>query len=79
MWRQSTRDAIYDGPSSAPLAIASTRDRHVGTNFNLQSDWQVNRFLNFHLYYTHLWAGDALQAAGGGDADYYGVWGQLRF
>lgn len=79
LWRESDQDAIYFGPTSGPLATVPGDERHVATNFNLQADYQVNRFLNFHFYYTHVMAGDALKRAGGDTTNFYGLWAQLRF
>lgn len=79
LWRESTSDAIYYGGTGRPLAMPSTKDRHIGTSVDLQLDWQVNRNLNFHVYTSHIEAGSALLAAGGATTDYYSVWGQYRF
>lgn len=79
LWRESTDDAIYFGPTSAPLATVPGDERHVATTLNLQSDYQVNRFLNFHFFYTHVLPGGALKKAGGDVSNFYGLWAQLRF
>lgn len=79
MWRESTRDAIYYGANSRPIAMPTNDDRHVATAANLQADWQVNRNLNFHVYLSHMKAGGALESAGGDSTNYFSGWMQFRF
>lgn len=79
MWRASTHDAIYYGANQRPIAMPTTRDRHVATAGNMQADWQVNRNLNFHVYLSHIRAGRALESAGGDTTNYVSGWMQFRF
>lgn len=79
MWRQTLDDGIYFGPSAAPLTTGQGAGRYIGTNANLQLDWQANRLLNLHLLYTHLHAGSAVTDAGGVGGNYLLSWVDFRF
>jgi hypothetical protein len=41
--------------------------------------WDVTRFLQVHALYAHIFAGDYIKAAKGGDFDYYRLQIMTRF
>lgn len=79
LWRASRGDAIYFGPTSAPLAPSAGGGKDVGLLYNLTSSYDVNRFLNVQLFYTYVDPGTALVSAGGGASNFVGLWGRLIF
>jgi len=79
-WRQSTKDGLY-GPAVNLIRSGKLTDaRYVGTNPELQLDWEINRHLGATIYYSHFFAGPFLQTSGPGkDIDFFTGWVTYKF
>ncbi|MCW1916490.1 alginate export family protein [Luteolibacter sp. GHJ8] len=69
-WLFSRNDAIYTPPLQPLVSPDPQGDRYLGTSFNASVSWQLRENVELFLGYTHLQAGDALEAVGGRDVDY---------
>jgi hypothetical protein len=78
-WRQNRNDAVYFGPSAAPLLTPTDGGKFVGTNWNLQADYATTRNLSFRLFATKFEAGDSFKSGGGKSSNYFGYWAVFRF
>ncbi|MFC3654391.1 alginate export family protein [Xanthomonas hyacinthi] len=78
-WRQSRNDAVYFGPSTAPLLTPTDGKRLVGTNWNLQVDYVATRNLSFRLFATKFDASRSFKSGGGKSSNYFGYWAVFRF
>ncbi len=79
MWRETSADAVYAGPTNFPMVWPVGGDRYVGTTFNLLGEYVLNNNVNFRLYYARFQAGDAFKRGGGDSSDYFGFWTDFRF
>ncbi len=77
-WRQTDKDATYNGPTNFP-GIRPIGSKYIGIGYNLQADWLVTKNLSYRFFYTKFHASDAFQAGGGKSSDYIGMWQQIRF
>lgn len=77
-WRADTSDALYNktgGASSAPpnagiaRAAGGSDSAYVGSELDFILNWQVDRHLCGYIGYSHFFAGDFINATGGGGAD----------
>ena len=79
LWRYSTDDAVYTLPLRPLLAADSSSKRYIGVQNQLLATWQVNDYLSLRLALVAFNAGDAVQAADGGDLDYAQLATNIRF
>ncbi|WP_394836336.1 alginate export family protein [Pendulispora rubella] len=77
-WRQTSNDGLYT-MGGFPLALHPSSSRFLGTSFNLEADWRVNRYLLLQLFATYLALSDAARSAGGMSASFVGFLVQFRF
>lgn len=79
-WRQSTHDGIYN---NAVVLVRSGRDsraRYIGSQPQMQVEWDVDRHLTLVAIYAHFLAGPFLRTSGAGkDVNYVTLWGTYRF
>jgi hypothetical protein len=78
-WKQRVEDAVYAPPGRPLVPAGQSEARYVGTQVNAELEWQINRNTSVALYYSHLFAGSAVTAAGGRDIDFVGSWVKCRF
>ncbi|HWU01277.1 MAG TPA: alginate export family protein [Novosphingobium sp.] len=78
LWRQHSADGIYVGPAGASFA-AYNGSRAIGTDLNLEANWQASRRVSFRLYETYLLASDSAQAHGMKNSNYFGLMSEFKF
>jgi len=79
LWRYSVKDGVY-GPSGN-LELRPTRggSRTIGNTVEAALEWKATRHLACTASYVHLFASDAVAAAGGHDVDYFGTWASFTW
>lgn len=76
-WRLSQNDAVYVR-GLKPLPQTLGVDGHFVTHaLTGNVDWEINRHLGLGLSYSHFFAGEVIDQAGGSDTDYFKA--QLNF
>jgi len=78
LWRQHTADGIYVGPAGASFTPYAG-GRAIGTDLNLEANWQTSRRLSFRLFETYLLASDGAQAHGVKNSNYFGLMSEFKF
>jgi Alginate export len=69
-WRLSQNDAVYVR-GLKPLLPTLGVDGHFVTHaLTTNMDWEINRHLGLGLSYSHFFAGEVIDHAGGNDTDY---------
>ena len=74
IWRYSGDDAVYGPPGNIQIPADAGSGRFVGQTLEAAAVWQINRHLVWTNSYVHLFAGDSVNHAGGGDVDFFGAW-----
>ena len=77
-WRQTGNDAVYLQPLIPVAATLSNRERFVGTGFQLDATWRIDRYISFTAEALHQSAGPAIRDAGGHAVTFAMVIGQFR-
>ena len=77
-WRESRDDTLYT-PGLVPQFETITGGRYIATQVGAGAALRVGRHLSLSGYAAHLFAGDGLKGAGGGDADYLTLIAELTF
>ncbi|GFO54814.1 alginate export family protein [Geomonas sp. Red276] len=79
-WRQSTHDGLYN---NAVVLVRSGRNssaRYIGSQPQLQCEWDVDRHISLVAIYAHFLAGPFLRQSGPGeDVDYVTTWVTYKF
>ena len=78
-WRETGGDAVYLQPYSPLNATRTNAERRVGTGFQLDATWRVDRYLTFVAEVLHQGAGPAIQKASGRSVDFAMFIAQFRF
>lgn len=78
LWRQQASDGIYVGPAGASFAPYAG-SRAIGTDLNLEANWQATRRMSFRLFETYLVASDSAKAHGLKNSNYLGVLSEFKF
>lgn len=73
-WRQSSADAIYAPPGDVLVSGRTTTARYTGAQASLSFVYRADRHLAINTEYAHLFAGPAIEAAGGSAVDFFGTW-----
>ncbi|WP_338308630.1 alginate export family protein [Bradyrhizobium sp. TM233] len=68
--KATTADAVY-GPIGTQITAKGSASLDVAQIGQIDMTWTINRFLQLHALYAHVYAGDYIRAAGGRDFDYY--------
>jgi hypothetical protein len=79
LWRATTRDGVYGPAGDLLLPAASSGSRQIGTSAEAALNWKAGRHWVWTLSYVHLFASDAVQAAGGRDVDFLGNWASFTW
>lgn len=66
----TTADAVY-GPIGTLITATASTSLDVAQIGQLDFTWDINRFLQLHALYAHIYAGQFIRDAGGRDFDYY--------
>ncbi len=67
-WRYSLQDGVYAVPYNLLIASGNSRARHIGNQYSVEAEWQVNRQLSFEFFLTYFTAGRFIREAVGGQA-----------
>lgn len=78
-WRQTGADAVYVQPSTPIAATLGNRQRRVGTGYQLDASWRVNRYFALTAEVVHQNAGPAIREAGGHGVNFAMGIAQFRF
>lgn len=78
LWRYTRRDGIYVGPVGAGFA-AYDSSKAIGTNLNIEANWQVSRYILLKVLDTYFSASDSFADHGGRSANYAGAQVVLKF
>ncbi len=63
LWRYSVHDAFYAAPTFALIPPDGTSRRFLGMEQQIETIWQINRFLNLTAAYVHFDPGAFLRSA----------------
>ncbi|HEV8293341.1 MAG TPA: alginate export family protein [Tepidisphaeraceae bacterium] len=74
LWRYSRDDAVYGPGGNIQIPADAGNELFIGQTLEAAATWQVDRHLVWNCSYTHLFAGDFVSSAGGGDVDFLGTW-----
>jgi len=66
----TTADSVY-GPIGTIITAPNSKSLDVAQIAQLDVTWDINRFLQMHALYSHIFAGGYIKDAGGNDFDYY--------
>ena len=66
----TTANSVY-GPIGTIITAANSKSLDVAQIVQVDLTWDINRFLQFHGLYSHIFAGGYVKDAGGKDFDYY--------
>jgi hypothetical protein len=58
---------------------SANNKRFLGAVSNLHAEWQVTGHLNINVVYVQFQTAGFLEAAGGKNTEFVGVWGAYRF
>ena len=66
----TTADSVY-GPIGTLISAKASTSHDVAQIGQVDFTWDINRFLQLHVLYAHVFAGQYIRDAGGRDFDYY--------
>ena len=78
IWKATAADSVY-GPIGTLITAPNSPASTVAQIGQVDMTWDVTRFLQVHALYAHIFAGDYIKAARGGDFDYYRLQIMTRF
>jgi len=79
-WRESTHDGIYNNAVVLVRSGKNSSARYVGSQPQLQCEWDVQRHISVVAIYAHFLAGPFLRESGPGkDVDYLTTWITYKF
>jgi hypothetical protein len=70
-WRYSRKDAVYAVPGFVSIPVRGNSSGYVGTAFDANLNWQIQRHISFQASYVHFLTGDYVKQAGGKDVNYF--------
>jgi len=70
-WRYSRDDAVYAVPGFVEIPALHNSSGYVGTAFDVNLTWQLQRHVNVQASYVHFLTGSYVHQAGGSDVDYF--------
>lgn len=63
-------NSVY-GPTDTLITAQNSNAMNIAQIAQLDLTWDASRFLQIHVLYSHIYAGDYSKAAGSRDFDYY--------
>src|SRR6266478_23427 len=69
--RYSRNDAIYGVPGFVEIPALHNASSYVGTAFDMNLTWQLQRHVSVQASYVHFLTGSYVHQAGGSDVDYF--------
>lgn len=79
LWRQTTADAVYTQPFVPVPGTAGRGGRRTGTQWYAQASYVPATWWSLNAAVAYFETGPGLDAVGGRDSTYVGVWTALRF
>jgi hypothetical protein len=70
-WRYSRNDAVYAVPGFVSIPALRNDSSYVGTAFDLNLNWQIQRHISFQASYVHFLTSGYVHKAGGQDVNYF--------
>src|SRR6266516_3157291 len=70
-WRYSRNDAVYAVPGFVEIPALHNASSYVGTAFDVNLNWQIQRHISFQASYVHFLTGSYVHQAGGRDVNYF--------
>src|SRR6267154_1712713 len=70
-WRYSRNDAVYGVPGFVEIPALHNASSYVGTAFDMNLTWQLQRHVTAQASYVHFLTGSYVHQAGGSDVDYF--------
>src|SRR6266478_5184444 len=70
-WRYSREDAVYAVPGFVEVPALHNASSYIGTAFDVNLTWQLQRHVNVQASYVHFLTGSYVHQAGGSDVDYF--------
>src|SRR6266853_3255788 len=70
-WRYSRDDAVYAVPGFVSIPALRNASSYIGTAFDVNVTWQLQRHVNVQASYVHFLTGSYVHQAGGSDVDYF--------
>ena len=70
-WRYSRNDAVYAVPGFTAIPPIKSASSYVGTAFDINLTWQLQRHVSVQASYVHFLTGSYVHQAGGKDVDYF--------
>jgi hypothetical protein len=70
LWRYSRSDAVYAVPGFVAIPALKSAPNYVGTAYDVNATWQIQRHLTFQVSYVYFATGDYVHEAGGRDVNY---------
>lgn len=79
-WRESLHDGIYGNAINLLRSGRTSRARFVGSQPDVQAEWQINRHLSWTGVVAHFFTGQFLKQTGPGrDVNYVTSWVTYKF
>ncbi|HJV65678.1 MAG TPA: alginate export family protein [Geomonas sp.] len=79
-WRESLHDGIYNNAVVLVRSGTRTSSRYIGSQPQIQLEWDVQRHITLVAIYAHFLAGPFLRDSGPGeDVDYVTTWITYKF
>ena len=79
-WRESIHDGVYQVPLVLVRSSNNSTARYVGSQPQVQLQWNIDRHITFVAIYAHFFAGDFLRETGPHeDVDYFTTWITYKF
>src|SRR6266536_3944743 len=69
-WRYTRNDAVYAVPGFVEIPALHNASSYVGTAFDVNLNWQIQRHISFQASYVHFLTGSYVHQAGGRDVNY---------
>lgn len=79
LWRQSTRDAIYESNAEVTAVHGLPPLAHTGEQLSVQVGYEIDEHFDADVVYSRLFAGAALERVGGGDVNFFGAMLSFRY
>jgi hypothetical protein len=69
--KTAPKDAVYAVPGFVSIPVRGNSSGYVGTAFDANLNWQIQRHISFQASYVHFLTGDYVKQAGGKDVNYF--------
>jgi hypothetical protein len=62
---------VYAVPGFVSIPALHNASSYIGTAFDVNLNWQIQRHISFQASYVHFLTGSYVHQAGGSDVDYF--------